>query len=194
MVLALATMAAPVANAALQSCDGSTVCQLVSNMSGETYGVVSSPIEDQLYGHAVPNGFGAIEYKTESTAVAQTLWLGDIFSNSGLPHVEEVIEAYFYQGDLILVGSNERIEGQNGWFNINSAVSYRYLSVHFGNLDALYDFGSLVSGNDVWIRSEGQDLSNTRSFSPVPLPAAGWLFGSAVLGLAGLTIRKTKSS
>ena len=40
----------------------------------------------------------------------------------------------------------------------------------------------------------GEDSAKYATHNPVPLPAAAWFFGSAVLGLAGLTSRKTKSS
>lgn len=34
------------------------------------------------------------------------------------------------------------------------------------------------------------DLSNARAFSVVPIPAAAWLFGSGLIGLAGVARRK----
>lgn len=50
-----------------------------------------------------------------------------------------------------------------------------------------------LSGGTVTVTALGDDWSHTTAYGPavVPLPAAAWLFGSALLGLVGLARRKT---
>lgn len=67
----------------------------------------------------------------------------------------------------------------------NAAVGdiFRYLNVDFGGKAFL---GSLSFLQDT------DNIAYTGDINPVPVPAAAWLFGSAVLGLVGFSRRKTK--
>ncbi len=62
----------------------------------------------------------------------------------------------------------------------NAAVGdiYRYLFIDFGQTAYTGTLGFL------------QDTDNLRDISPVPVPAAAWLFGSALLGFFGFSRRK----
>ena len=67
---------------------------------------------------------------------------------------------------------------------------FNYLAIHFGEAELLFYWAdaitnfSITDTNDLF-----NDLSNYRAYSDgvseVPLPAAAWLFGSALLGFAG---------
>ena len=50
-----------------------------------------------------------------------------------------------------------------------------------------------MSGGTVTVTARGDDWSHTTAYGPatVPVPAAAWLFGSALLGLVGLARRKS---
>jgi hypothetical protein len=71
------------------------------------------------------------------------------------------------------------------------------LAVHYDNHELLFDFGpaGIAGGTTFTIGSEANPLpngvSNFRAYAPVPVPAAIWLLGSSVLGLFGLSRRKT---
>ncbi|MES2662014.1 MAG: VPLPA-CTERM sorting domain-containing protein [Pseudomonadota bacterium] len=82
-----------------------------------------------------------------------------------------------------------------------SDTAFNYLTIHFGGSELFFywdnainsfsiaDFKGVTSGAD----GNGGGISNYRAYSDglseVPLPAAGWLFGSALVGLMGLRRR-----
>jgi hypothetical protein len=68
-------------------------------------------------------------------------------------------------------------------------VTKRY-SVSWGNLI----IGGPFNGFNGYWHFEGTYEGDTVIPPPVPVPAAAWLFGSGLLGLAGLARRKTKSN
>lgn len=76
-----------------------------------------------------------------------------------------------------------------------STVAFNYLAIHFGKSELLFYWDNPIS-NFSFTDTEGtfKGLSNYRAYSDglseVPLPAAGWLFGSALIGLMGLRRRK----
>jgi hypothetical protein len=78
-----------------------------------------------------------------------------------------------------------------------STLNYRYLAVHYDNHELLFDFGpaGITGGTAFTIGSDANPLpngvSNFRAYAPVPVPAAIWLLGSSVLGLIGMSRRKT---
>ena len=81
--------------------------------------------------------------------------------------------------------------------SFTSSVGFNYLAVHFGGSELFFywdnainsfsisNYKNITKGAD----GNGGGISNYRAYSDglseVPLPAAGWLFGSALLGLMG---------
>lgn len=77
----------------------------------------------------------------------------------------------------------------------SSDVAFNYLAVHFGRAELLFYWDNpikLFSFTDTQNAFRG--VSNYRSYSDglsqVPVPAAAWLFGSALVGFMGLRRRK----
>ncbi len=78
-------------------------------------------------------------------------------------------------------------------FTSNGA--FNYLAIHFGQGELLFHWANnLASGTTFEIGGLPRDLSNYRAYtddvSSVPLPAAAWLFGSALLGFVSLSNRR----
>lgn len=97
-------------------------------------------------------------------------------------------------GSLTLVGFGDQTSDTAGSFS--NDVAFNYLAVHFGGSELFFnwntginsftiaDFKSITAGED----GKGGGLSNFRAYSgvsAVPLPAAAWLFGSALMGFMG---------
>ena len=85
------------------------------------------------------------------------------------------------------------VSGDTNTFS--STVAFNYLAVHFGKAELLFYWDNPINNfsftdDDGFVRG----LSNYRAYSDglseVPLPAAGWLLGSALVGFMGLR-RKT---
>lgn len=88
-------------------------------------------------------------------------------------------------------GCTNATGGASGATNtFSSTVVFNYLAVHFGKAELLFYWDdpinnfSFTDDEDIF-----KGLSNYRAYSDglskVPLPAAGWLFGSALVGLIG---------
>ena len=76
-----------------------------------------------------------------------------------------------------------------------SQFAYNYLAVHFGQGELLFHWASnLLPGTVFEIGGLPRGLSNYRAYtdnpSEVPLPAAAWLFGSALMGFMGFSSRR----
>jgi len=80
---------------------------------------------------------------------------------------------------------------------MNAMNQFKKLAIAGGV--ASYLFTGLAAGNySLWIGGNGPDASpvGSQSYlanitaSPVPIPAAVWLFGSALMGFLGLQKRK----
>lgn len=75
---------------------------------------------------------------------------------------------------------------------LNSTNAFEYLAVHFGGGDLLFHWLSPIKTFSISGLPNG--LSNVYAFtdpvSAVPLPAAAWLFGSALLGFTMVSSRK----
>jgi hypothetical protein len=68
--------------------------------------------------------------------------------------------------------------------------------VDFNGVAAAVADGSLRFGlhvRDLGVNAKGESISDS-FVNEVPLPAAAWLFGSALLGFAGITRRRTKAA
>lgn len=77
----------------------------------------------------------------------------------------------------------------------SSTVAFNYLAVHFGQAELLFYWDNAINNFSFTdTQNAFKGLSNYRAYSDgiseVPLPAAGWLFGSALMGLMGLRRRK----
>ena len=98
-------------------------------------------------------------------------------------------------GSLTLVDFGDQTSDTAGAFA--TEVAFNYLAVHFGGSELFFnwntgitsftiaDFKNVTAGED----GKGGGLSNFRAYSgvsAVPLPAAGWLLGSALMGFMGL--------
>lgn len=87
-------------------------------------------------------------------------------------------------------------EPTSGSFSSN--VAFNYLAIHFGGSELFFYWDNAINSfsisdfKDVTECEDGRGggISNFRAYrdglSEVPLPAAGWLFGSALIGLMGL--------
>ena len=99
-------------------------------------------------------------------------------------------------GSLTLVGQADQEGDAAGAFSSNAA--FNYLAIHFGGSELFFnwntginsftiaDFKNITAGED----GKGGGLSNFRAYtdvSAVPLPAAAWLFGSALMGFVGFS-------
>lgn len=135
------------------------------------------------------------------------------FSNQSYDTVGDAIETVFslptntFADGSSLSGSiQNNISGSS--VTISSDVAYDYLAVHFGGYEVFFHFAGLVAaGTDFTIsgisttkpngsNGGGGGLSNYRVYnsgiSEVPVPAAAFLFGPALLGFMGLR-RKAKN-
>ena len=76
-------------------------------------------------------------------------------------------------------------------FSISGLNAFNYLAVHYGSNELFFQFSTPITGFTLTGLTNG--LSNYRTYtdgiSEVPVPAAAWLFGSALLGLMGLRRR-----
>jgi hypothetical protein len=94
--------------------------------------------------------------------------------------------------DLVLAGN---ISGNSA--TVMSADPFDYFAVHFGQHELFFHF--LTSTNSFTIniiKGKAAGLSNYRLYEnpeAVTVPAAVWLFGSALTGLFGVTRRKSKA-
>lgn len=79
-------------------------------------------------------------------------------------------------------------------FVLKGGDSFSAFLMDISVLSGTWDNQSMLKGND----QPGPDLSHWAIYSGgttvVPLPAAAWLFGSALLGMAGIGYRRTGKS
>ncbi len=103
-------------------------------------------------------------------------------------------------GSLTFVGEADVPDTSPSEFNSNTA--FNYLTIHFGGSELFFywdnainsfsiaDYKDITGGAD----GTGGGISNYRAYSDglteVPIPAAGWLFGTALLAFMGLSRRK----
>jgi hypothetical protein len=76
---------------------------------------------------------------------------------------------------------------------------YNYLAIHFGQEELLFHWLYNLHNTTFEISGMPHGLSNYRAYTDynepppppaVPLPAAAWLFGSALLGFVSLSNRR----
>lgn len=104
-------------------------------------------------------------------------------------------------GDYKKAGSGfTAMRGKNaGTISLNN--SFNFLAIHLGTNELFFKLLSPVNTFSIFdiesSRGNGAGLSNFRAFNTtppnaVPVPAAVWLFGSALAGLVGTSRRKQK--
>lgn len=107
--------------------------------------------------------------------------------------IETYVEEQFgLLTDIDLVGDDE--SGSN---TFSSNTAFNYLAIHFGNGELFFYWDQAINTFSISDYDDffgiGGGLSNYRAYSDglseVPVPAAAWLFGSALLGLMGLRRR-----
>jgi hypothetical protein len=88
----------------------------------------------------------------------------------------------------------------------SSTNGFNYLSMHFGTAQLAFVWSSAITDFQIGLAQNGTGeptfggLSNFRAYSgalppsEVPIPAAVWLFGSALLGMVGISRRGALAS
>lgn len=122
----------------------------------------------------------------------------DDFNPQDQDHIGSVIEDTFGLASGALV-NGDKVDNAGGGSSASftSTQAYEYLAVHFGKHELLFHFANSITAGTVFsITTEGRaaGLSNFRSYSVIPIPAAVWLFGSGLLGLLGASRRKSISA
>lgn len=136
-----------------------------------------------------PAGFTATY---SPTAPVSSIWFDGSISPQNPSSVGSSIASQF-GGTLNLVGQNENFSSGS----ISLSSGFNVLAVHLGGMgggnELLFFFSSAVTSFNVMTYSAGgsNNLSNFRAFNTavVPVPAAIWLFASALLGFAGFRRR-----
>ncbi|MBK5968346.1 hypothetical protein CCR91_06065 [Thiorhodovibrio winogradskyi] len=88
-------------------------------------------------------------------------------------------------------------EGKNIWNEYSAVmVTFKGGNGNFGNYEGILLMQGKTSGTFDWPRGSLSHASlwGTNDISSVPIPAAAWLFGSALLGLVGFGARSKKVS
>lgn len=137
---------------------------------------------------------GPLKIKFEGNAIVDQVWFsndqaGDLHDqNPGT--IQAAIEHQFNVTGLVssgigtLSGSSDEIE---------TITPFTYLAIHFGKHELFFKFLTAIDEFEITVNGKAAGLSNFRAYdypAPVPVPAALWLFGSALAGLGGLTRRK----
>lgn len=131
------------------------------------------------------------------TPAAEILFVDENITPQNPVNIQAATETGFGlpAGSLNFVGETAVADTSSSSFI--SDVAFNYLAIHFGGSELFFrwtdainsfsisDFKDVTEGAD----GTGGGISNFRAYSdltPIPLPAAGWLFGSALIGLMGL--------
>ena len=146
---------------------------------------------------------------TYSPSPATTiLFLNDNVNPQDPDYIKSLIESEFglLGSPLTFVSSCDSASCTNATgLNSNSFTSddpFNYLAIHFGGSEMFFYWATAITEFSIanyqgvtsgGLGGQGGGLSNYRAYSnglsEVPVPAAAWLFGSALLGLMGLRRR-----
>ncbi|PPD53793.1 MAG: hypothetical protein CTY10_08295 [Methylotenera sp.] len=104
-------------------------------------------------------------------------------------YIEQVFALDFDLNLLQQANITTQNEGQGSdLFTISGLAAFNYLALHYGSNELFFQFSTPITGFTLTNLTNG--LSNYRTYTggvnAVPLPAAGWLFSSALIGLMGL--------
>ena len=112
-------------------------------------------------------------------------------------NIESLVEEQF--GILYNTPINVSFVGddESGSNTFSSNTAFNYLAIHFGKGELFFYWDQAINSFSISeyeaFFGQGGGLSNYRAYSDglseVPVPAAAWLFGSALLGLMGLRRR-----
>ena len=141
------------------------------------------------------SGKKAVTVNFSGTSFVEQIWFSND-QNGDLPNqspddIRTSVENKFGVTGLVNVADG-LISGNSA--SISTANPFSYLAIHFGKYELFFKF--LTSTTDFQISTNGSaaGLSNFRTYdarpSSVPVPGAVWLFGSALLSLAGLKRKK----
>lgn len=148
---------------------------------------ISSSIVDIYFSDPAPTIFSSFSITNQSSGVNFSLDAPNPANfPEGGPSFVEVASA-----DAAGGGTNEIANGINA---LNESLTFRALfkeGYNFASLIAAINTGDFRIALQTRDNPEGGNPStdrwlNDRPVSAVPLPAAGWLFGSALIGLMGL--------
>jgi hypothetical protein len=127
--------------------------------------------------------------------------LGQTMLDTGLVHYNLVRTVGLYDGSLDYAGtSGFTVSASNGATTNQLTLSGAALASYIGTGSLMLDVfsnasftGSFTGGNGTFPNSQSfvTNTTVTYDYTPTPIPAAGWLLGSGLLGLAGLR-RKQK--
>lgn len=114
------------------------------------------------------------------------------FNPQDAAHIESVLEGWSGAA-LTFVGQEEVA---NGGASYSTTVDANVYAIHYDNRELIFGFSGLQSGFSISGLSHG--FSNMRAYTcddcgtfgitstPVPIPAAAWLFGTGLIGLSGV--------
>jgi len=93
------------------------------------------------------------------------------------------------------MGSGDSHDNKNSHFGGHAMNHYWGNTSWFGNSEHAFDHGFLEGKNHSWgsVHGHGDRCETIPPVAAVPVPAAIWLFGSALMGLVGLLSRNRGS-
>lgn len=190
----------PAANAAISILDtpGTEASPFsVGGVSGVTYSTATSQLADRI-------AYGTNADFNPQSPTNIGLGILSVFSLPGAIYLSSYTDGTT-QYDAVQTGNGAKA----GTFA--SDYAFKYLAVHFGNNELVFDFsstGGIAAGVAFSLGNLPNGLSNWRAYNttpvnpdyptpignpaPVPLPAAAWLFGSALIGLGSMKIGNKK--
>jgi hypothetical protein len=137
---------------------------------------------------------GPLKVKFEGDSIVDQVW----FSNdqSGDLHDQNpttIGSAIEHQFGVTGLSSLEdgSLNGSHG--DIYTITPFTYLAIHFGRHELFFKFLTAIDEFEITVNGKAAGLSNYRTFdapNPVPVPAAVWLFGSALASLGVFKRRK----
>ncbi len=137
---------------------------------------------------------GPLTVKYSGSAVAEKIWFTNDqntdVGNQSVDNVRTVLETQFGVNGLANVADGS-ISGKVT--TISSVNPFTYLAIHFGQHELFFKFLTAVTDFQISIDGKAAGLSNYRAYgtpNAVPVPAAVWLFGSALAGLIGAKRKK----
>jgi hypothetical protein len=137
---------------------------------------------------------GNVKVKFEGDSIVDQVW----FSN------DQAVDLHDQNPDTIRTaiehqfGATGLLSLVNGTINgshteISTIEPFTFLSIHFGRHELFFKFLTAIDEFEITVNGKAAGLSNYRTYgapSPIPVPAAVWLFGSALASLGVLKRRK----
>lgn len=137
---------------------------------------------------------GPLTIKYSSSAIAGKILFTNNqntdVGNQSVDNVRSVMETQFGVNGLEDIADGS-ISGKVA--TISSVEPFSYLAIHFGQHELFFKFLTAVTDFQISIDGKAAGLSNYRAYgtpNAVPVPAAVWLFGSALAGFIGAKRKK----